>query len=119
MGMPGVTKTCQLRPGASVELGGEFGVTALPVLVGNIAWRTSVERIIRPVIFRSREQLAGLAKKADILLAPDSENISSVDDLHGFLTAERASKPMSALILRRASIEAIAIVRRWKAEPSV
>ena len=67
MGMPGVTKTCQLRPGASVELGGEFGVTALPVLVGNIAWRTSVERIIRPVIFRSREQLAGLAKKASIV----------------------------------------------------
>jgi S1-C subfamily serine protease len=52
---------------------------------------------------------AGFIKR-DILLALDGENISSVDDLHSFLTAERANKPMSALVLRRASIEVITII---------
>ncbi len=52
---------------------------------------------------------AGLIK-GDILLALDGEDISSVDDLHRFLTAERANKPVSAQVLRRASIEAITII---------
>jgi S1-C subfamily serine protease len=51
----------------------------------------------------------GLAK-GDILLRLDGEDVSSVDDLHRFLTAERANKPVSAQVLRRASIEAIMIV---------
>lgn len=51
----------------------------------------------------------GLAK-GDILLRLDGEDVSSVDDLHRFLTAERANKPVPAQVLRRASIEAIMIV---------
>ena len=71
MGMPGVTRTCQLRPRASVEFGGEFEVIALPVLFGNIAWRPPVERIIRPVISWSRQQPAGLANLAGVTIYAD------------------------------------------------
>jgi S1-C subfamily serine protease len=48
--------------------------------------------------------------KGDILLGLDGENVSSVDDLHRFLTAERANKPVSVHVLRRTSIEAITII---------
>lgn len=51
----------------------------------------------------------GLAK-GDILLGLDGEDVLSVDDLHRFLTAERANKSVSAQVLRRAAIEAITIV---------
>jgi S1-C subfamily serine protease len=47
--------------------------------------------------------------KGDILLALNGEHVSSVDDLHRFLTAERANRPVSAEVLRRASIEVITI----------
>jgi S1-C subfamily serine protease len=51
---------------------------------------------------------AGLLK-GDMLLTLDGEDISSVDDLHRFLTADRANRPVSAQVLRRSSIEALTI----------
>jgi S1-C subfamily serine protease len=48
--------------------------------------------------------------KGDILLGLDGEEVSSVDDLHRILTAERANKPVSAQVLRRTSIEAFTII---------
>jgi len=53
---------------------------------------------------------SGGLTKGDILLRLGGEDVYSVDDLHRFLTAERADKSVSAQILRRASIEAITIV---------
>ena len=51
---------------------------------------------------------AGLVK-GDVILKLDGEEVVSVDDLHRFLTADRADKPVSAQVLRRASIEAITL----------
>ena len=42
--------------------------------------------------------------KGDLVLTLDGETVSSVDDLHRLLTAERGNRPMSAQVLRAASI---------------
>ena len=51
---------------------------------------------------------AGLVK-GDVILKLDGEEVVSVDDLHRFLTADRADKPVPAQVLRHASIETVTL----------
>jgi len=91
LGLAGQTITLQKRLARGLERTTPNAVMVSEVIAGSAAAR------------------AGL-KDGDVLLKFDDHDLGGVDDLHRLLTADRAGKPATVLIMRGAHIESATIV---------